>query len=366
MSMYFYFLVALLVSCSARVAADTCFPLNATFAVSPQICYPTYSISELYAQNNTGGDRLSSLFITLSNADNLPSLECAEAFAEYYCTQLYPECVSGTTKSECASTCSAVVTACANYTSLFTDPDFPLPAQTDCDSLSATDCSAIPATNLTSWYTECATYNLSLVGQITPVCQPDYTVPVGNLSYTEGSNIYVALIQWIQKYTGATDESGPPDWMYTCVKAWSNFWCTDVTPQCPAGNVIPVLPVCKSVCLEVINQCNETVAQYFNPNQQWGYVMPNDSVCSGLNNNPGVDCFIPSGTYTNLTFFFGCDPPCNITATDAPTYPPYYNPGIQYPPGGPAKGGGIGAAVLVGILAFIGLLMLIMKKQDSR
>jgi hypothetical protein len=122
------------------------------------------------------------------------------------------------------------------------------------------------------------------------------------------------------------------------------------------------------VCQTVIDQCNDTISQYFDPSQKYGYVMPNDSVCSDLPSNPGVDCFVPSGTYTNLTFFFGSDPPSNFTPTDAPTSPPYYyfTTGIQYPPGGAAKGGGIGAAVLVGILILIGLLMLIMKKQDSR
>jgi len=358
--MYFYFLVALLVSCSSFAAADTCFSLNATFTVSPQICYPTYPISELYAQNNTGGDLISSFFNSLATSFDLLSLPCAEAFSSYYCANFYPECADGTTESGCASTCNNVVAACVNDTDKFTNPELPLPTQTDCDLLTATDCSSTPAINLTAFYTDCEAYNhsLSTLQSTYILCTPEYLIPVGNLSYPQGDAIFTALQQWTEAY-----EDVPPNWMYPCFKAYANFYCADVYPACPTGNALPVLPVCRDVCTKVVELCNDTIAQYFNP--KYGFTIPDDSFCDAF---PNGDCFIPDSNDTSVAYFFGSDPPSNETIPTPTPSPPiiYITGGVVYPPGGPAKGGGIGAAVLVGILGFIGILMLIMKKQDSR
>lgn len=124
---------------------------------------------------------------------------------------------------------------------------------------------------------------------------------------------------------------------------------------------------------------------YFNPTIK--YKIPSAAFCNGLPNNPGKDCFLPPAnsmflrsflfvrvlsiiTGTTVQFFFGSDPPDFNPPTPTPSPTPRPIPqddnGIPVPPGGFAVGGGIGAAVLVGILGIIGGLMLLMKKQDSR
>jgi len=361
--MYFYFLVAVLASCTSMVTADTCFNLNATFTVSPRICYPQYSISSTYAQNNTGGDQLATFFNSLASSHQLLNYSCAQAVADYYCEKFYPECDDGTSTSVCASTCNNVLAACASDIDKFTNI-LPLPTQTDCDALSATECSSTPDVNLTSFYTDCVAYNYSKLAIATYfVCTPDYLIPVGNTSYSSGDAIFDAFKYWQEDY-----EYAPDDWMYPCFKAWANFWCAEAFPECPINNAVPVLPVCASECTKVIDLCNETIAQYFNP--EYGYEIPTEALCASLPDNTDVDCFLPPANSTSVAYFFGSDPPGKpLPPTPSPTPEPIiYITGdsIVYPPGGPGKGGGIGAAVLVGILALIGLLMLVMKKQDAR
>jgi len=192
---------------------------------------------------------------------------------------------------------------------------------------------------------------------------PKYTVPVDNLTttgYTNGDDIFTALGLFSQNVPLSADD---PKWLtfYPCMKTLANLWCSESYPMCPTNAAYPILPVCASVCRDVLTQCvyysnpfMGNYTQYFNPSAM--FQLPTSAFCSSL---PDTNCFTP-GNSTDMGFFFGSDPPQNITIT------PTIAPGIVYPPGGPGKGGGIGAAILVAILAFIGALMLLMKKQDAR
>jgi len=363
--MYLYFVAVLLFS--SLVAADTCGPLNATFN-NPRVCYPTYSIPSSQASNNTGGDLISQFF-----KDNKTPIseKCAEAFSAYYCGLYYPQCdTNNATLPACNNTCNNVVTACANdNATAFANSSFTLPTNDSCNTLTATPCTATPTTNLTSYYAECAAFNVSLLPkQNQLVCTPPYLI-LSNASYQRSDDIFETLGIWSQNaYPDPTETISTSD--YPCLKAIANYWCSAAFPECPSDGVLPVLPVCQSVCSKILDLCGDNITQNFpQGTPSFTLILPTKAECNALPNKTDVDCFVPPANSTTLEFFYACDPPqdCPVSPpTTAPTPAPEPYDGIVYPPGGPGKGGAIGAAVLIGLLGIIGLLMLLMKKQDSR
>jgi hypothetical protein len=192
---------------------------------------------------------------------------------------------------------------------------------------------------------------------------------VSDIDYTFGNNIFETLAAFSTNYPpwrDQTETSVFPE--YDCVKLLVNLWCGTYYPACPKNGAIPVLPVCQSVCLTVVDICSDYVDYFEGPVD-----FPDSTFCVNNYkfNTPGgatPNCFIPTNSTSSLGYFYTTDPPFPLPTSPPPTDAPKpYDPNkIIYPPGGAEKGGAIGGGIIAGILVFIGLLTLIMKKQDSR
>jgi hypothetical protein len=347
----------LLSFCLSWALAQTCGPLNITLDV-PQMCNPSYLVSNV-SQNSTGNDLIFDVF---SSLPQLPSLACAEAFVAYYCSLYYPECNS--TTDICGPACSALVLACANDVQKFSHSALSLPTADRCDPL-ASQCGPVPNTDLAAFYPECdyAIVNLTAFSLArTPteiICSPRYLAPkpdvrLGASAYTESQKVFETLAM-LDVNLKSEKEVGIEEWMYTCIKSFSSFHCAHYFPKCSSSGARPPLPLCRSVCEQLVKNCQKLV-EYF-PKEPKYLQIPSTAECSKF---PTSSCAEMTINDTSLKYFYDSEPPTpRISST---TY--FY--GIVYPPGGPATGAGVGVGVLLGLLLIILGLAILMKRQDSR
>jgi len=352
---YLAFVVALFSSSGYGQECDT---FKAVIPDIQPICTPQYLVTKNVSTNATAGEMLLTYFYG-KGANDIPSKECAIAYSTYFCAASYPQCSNGTALPVCQSTCQNVLSACAKDT-----VTFPLPS---CTALSNSNCSLEPKINLDDYYTDCS--NVSLNATLYPastgrsefvICRPDYLVPnLTKHNYDQANSV----IDYLQKFVNQVQGNGHEftDNYYQCFKAYAKFYCTEAFPVCPTDNKKPVQGVCYSYCFIMSTTCKSDFDAAQIP-------LPD---CRPYPTNTA--CIVPE--YFNSTyvggFFDNHDPPIPVVTTGkaSTTRKTSGTSGKNIddpPPGGWAAGGGIGAGVLIGLLLIIGVVMLIMKKQDSR
>lgn len=348
--MYFYFLASLALLFSVAVAQE-CAIFTATLT-QPSICNLGYNTTQ---SSPEAANNLYQFFSTLSI---LPSKKCFEEYTKYYCSVQYPLCNNdNTVQPACTAQCRAAVMACQedNDIQIFSGTAFELPSCTGpapaCD---------VPTTNSDKFYTDdCQYYNISgyttLSNENEIICRPLYKVYDLN---TESYSNATLLVTSLRRVDGLA--SGDPDLnLYPCLKAFSSMFCSLSMLPCNPDGALPLLDMCASACNEVRTAC----ANYVDNFKGSGLAIPDEATCNLF---PTTNCFTINANDTNVGFYFGGDPPPAIQPTKAPGDEEPDDSNDIFPPSGPGVGGGVGAGVLVGLLLVIGLIMLVMKKQDSR
>jgi len=217
----------------------------------------------------------------------------------------------------------------------------------------------------------CIPWNGTLL-EYNAICTPNYTVFASEMNSSAG-NVFIynnmkLLFEYIEDM-GLLDEMllNFKPIPYTCIKTWVAFYCSDYYPKCSDPNdSYNDVRACATSCHELISSCG--------PYQDWftnsTAFFPQVSDCDYQYSQSSECTFELSSA--DLYSWYGDDSGGSIEPpTPSPTPSPFGSSESSSEfdtlyPGGPVKGGVLGAGLLVGLLLVIGLIGLFMKRQEKK
>jgi len=221
---------------------------------------------------------------------------------------------------------------------------------------------------------QCVAFNSTLLAphppQITIICQPNYNIWADDNTNVGQSFIFTQL-EYLWEYFAELgydpSESPVPE---SCIQSYVAFYCAQYYPPCTNGTSRSAVSVCATGCHNLTNACAKYLGYFTNAT----VTIPTTDTCD-YTYSQSANCTF-NYTAVDMEYWFGDG------SSDPTLPPPTLSPPTQAPnctncltsseeeailyPGGPLKGGILGAGLLVGLLMFVGAIGLFMKRQEKK